>query len=126
MRNTTRLKEPINQIKNKLNTGVERTSTKSQVQESLDICWGCGTRQNGKLLQSRENAQLEQSSEDHVALESGNLQHANASQYDIILNISSQQASKAYAHLPQELNLVPFMICTAVHVEFDAGKPPVP
>lgn len=68
MHNTTRLKEPINQIKNELKAGVERTSSKSQFQESSNICWESRTRQNGKLLESRENARLEQSNEDHVAV----------------------------------------------------------
>jgi len=43
-----------------------------------------------------------------------------------VLNILSQQASKESAHLPQELNLIPFMICTAVHVDVHAGKPLIP
>lgn len=68
MPNATRLKEPINQIKNELKAGLERIAPKSQFQESSNICWDCRTLQNGKLLESRENAQLEQSSEDHVAV----------------------------------------------------------
>ncbi len=102
MHNTTRLKEPINQLKKELKAGAERTSSKSQSHECSNICWERRTRQNGKLLKFREDAQLKQSSEDHFVVEFKLGPSSMPVRLNMIsvLNILSLQATKAYAHLP--------------------------